>query len=204
MSTEIEIIVVNQKPTPFIKVNGKFLESESIHPTRQMKEGLEELNIALVRNNISHVYAHTKLDNLEKMQAGRSLRDVVIPKIFYFTQNGQNILPPKVHNSVLVETRRVLALITWMHSVHFFKPSGVFLGQATHTCVICGTKTEGYHHGRANISGNEIYSPPPWCSNPDCLSHKLEELTNPKYKMPSKKEAEERKSPENKFTEKKY
>ncbi len=64
---------------------------------------------------------------------------------------------------------------------------------AIYTCVICGDKTERYHHEHANISMKEIYSALPWCLNLDYLSHKLDRLTSPKYKKPSKEVADERK-----------
>lgn len=154
----------------------------------QDTSGLEELLITMFENldgmGVREVIAYSQVANTNS----KSIEDIVNikPFKFLFKWGWQSAhITPTLEEKV----REVIGLITWVKSDHFKK--GII--DIYRECVICTNTQQGNVQGFANLSRTPLMG---WiskhCTNPDCLSHKIEKMIDPDYCVPKEAFEEQR------------
>ncbi len=84
-----------------------------------------------------------------------------------------------------IELLHALHIIAWAHQDRFVIAHGIFSAGAR-ICTICGKTQHGDIVGHNNMGTiNPIYHwPAETCTDPDCLSHALDEAIDPTYQAP--------------------
>ena len=105
---------------------------------------------------------------------------------FYYSDKYGNHLYEDMEPSTVEKVRVVISLITWLKNKNSRFKENVSLLHAMRTCVLCGTVQNGSIVGTNNIPPcKPIPSwPSNYCFNPDCLSHEIEKMIDPKYEVP--------------------
>ena len=131
---------------------------------------------------INHVIAHSRISS----ELPTKISDLVLIDSFYYNDRHGNHLGKELPVNIRKNVQMVIGLITWLENkdVHF--KENVSSIEIVRTCVVCGTKQNGVSLGRNNIPPRKPI--PGWpakhCLNPDCLSHEIEKMINPGYKIP--------------------
>jgi len=191
MTINIKILIERRNPHVF-GIKAKNLHDSSIllgdnvfttDNSSQNTSGLEELIIDMFENldgmGIREVIAYSNISDAKP----DSIKNIAIidPFKFFFPWGWQKAdITPSLYKKV----EKVLGLITWMKSDHFKRE----LHSSYKECIICEkTRNE-------SIQGYVKH-----CTNPDCLSHKLEKMIDPGYCVP--KEAVEEQGNDDPFKE---
>ena len=135
---------------------------------------------------VYEIIAHSDISNSNSS----SISDISkINPFIFLCRHGWlevNCLPTEIFK----EIQNVITLITWTQSERFSNHAG---GEIRN-CVICNNTQHGKWTGQI-VGGfisdastahgtRKVYSFPKNCTNPVCLSHKIEKAINPSYKTP--------------------
>jgi hypothetical protein len=142
---------------------------------------------------INHIIAHSRLSS----ELPTKISDLALIDPFYYNDRHGNHLGKELSVNVLQNIRMVIGLITWLRSEHF-KRDEIIRSQ---TCIVCGNIQRGRQTGQftggvhlgpgPGSGGEERIEYPKLCTNPNCLSHEIEKMINPEYKIPEESLKEE-------------
>lgn len=158
------------------------LLGDEVFDTRNLSQntsGLEELLMDMFENingmGVREVIAYSQMANTKP----ELIEDIVTikPFKFLFKWGWQNAdITPILYKKVW----EVIGLITWIKSDHFKKE---ILGTCR-TCIICAHVQQGNIQGYANLGNTPIVDwPSNYCTNPECISHKIEKMIDSDYEI---------------------
>lgn len=115
-------------------------------------------------------------------QKPECMEDVVRVDVLLFTNKGWFELDERTISEKL---RVNLAVFAWPTIGEHFDKGTSLMMTGTRSCIICENVQHGKILGYNNMGPiKPIYSWPKCCTNPDCLSHTLDEAVDPSYVAP--------------------
>lgn len=110
------------------------------------------------------------------------MEDVVCVDVLLFTNKGWFELEER---TISEDLRKNLAVFAWPTIGEPFDKGTGLMMTGTRSCIICEKVQHGKIQGYNNMGPIQpIYSWPKCCTNPDCLSHMLDEAADPLYVAP--------------------
>jgi hypothetical protein len=146
-------------------------------------------------NYLEHV---TAIYNVLSNKNPKTVQELTLTGCLYYCDRYGNHVGTELKPEALKSVRAVIGLIMWLKNEDSHFKEDVNFMHALRTCMICGTVQHGSIIGQNNIPP---YKPiPEWpaknCFNPKCLSHKIEKMIDPEYKIPKESTGEEKEQDE--------
>jgi len=185
MTHRFKIIVVKRRShKSAILLNDELYEIPEDEKSSGIRTNAAAMFAHLAGTEIKSVLAHCDLS-----EGSDSIYSLLqIDPFFFESERGGNCLEEEIVQTAkgTAEAVRItLALIVWsnMQEKERFLQSP--MSEYMRTCVFCNEMQEGEFGGRVNLSLNTIVRwPSSYCTNPDCLSHKIEKAIDPEYEIP--------------------